>query len=71
MQNQSSAHESTFDTQLIISGESSWKIFKLLTCFLEFYFYHLQVWGVKYNATGSKIVSVSDDKSIIVYNCPL
>ena len=31
----------------------------------------VQVWGAKYNATGSKIASVSDDKSIIVYNCPL
>lgn len=32
---------------------------------------YLQVWGVAYNDNGSKLVSVSDDKNIIVYDCPI
>lgn len=30
----------------------------------------LQVWGVKYNPEGNKIVSCSADKSINIYDCP-
>lgn len=32
---------------------------------------YLQVWGVKYNGNGSKIVSVGDDQEIHVYDCPI
>ena len=31
----------------------------------------LQVWCVTYNDSGTKVASVSDDKSLLVYNCPL
>jgi WD repeat-containing protein 61 len=30
-----------------------------------------QVWGVAYNNDGSKLVSVSEDKSIHLYNIPV
>ncbi|GIY89891.1 WD repeat-containing protein 61 [Caerostris extrusa] len=30
-----------------------------------------QVWGAKYNNGGSRIVSVSDDRSINIYECPV
>ena len=30
----------------------------------------LQVWGVAVNMDNSKIASVSDDNSVIIYNCP-
>lgn len=33
--------------------------------------FNLQVWGVKYNGNGSKIVSVGDDQEIHVYDCPI
>ena len=29
-----------------------------------------QVWSVSVNGTGGKVVSVSDDKSLIIYSCP-
>ena len=31
----------------------------------------LQVWCVTYNDSGTKVASVSDDKSLLVYNCLL
>lgn len=31
----------------------------------------LQVWSVAFNDTGNRLVSVSDDCSLIVYTCPL
>lgn len=34
-------------------------------------FFYLQVWGVKYNGNGSKIVSVGDDQEIHIYDCPV
>ena len=30
-----------------------------------------QVWDIAVNSVGTKLVSVSDDKSIHVYSCPL
>ena len=30
-----------------------------------------QVWCVCYNSTGTRVASVSDDKSLLVYSCPL
>lgn len=35
--------------------------------------YHcpLQVWSVKYNSTGSKIISAGDDRAIHIYDCPM
>lgn len=30
-----------------------------------------QVWTVKYNSTGSKIISAGDDRSIHIYDCPM
>ncbi len=32
---------------------------------------YLQVWSVKYNPTGSKIMSAGDDRAIHVYDCPM
>lgn len=29
-----------------------------------------QVWSAKYNSAGSKIVSVSDDRAVHIYDCP-
>lgn len=29
-----------------------------------------QVWGVRYNPDSNKIVSVAEDKGIVVYSCP-
>lgn len=31
----------------------------------------LQVWGAKFNAESNKILSVSEDKSLNIYDCPL
>ena len=30
-----------------------------------------QVWGVKFNKEGNKLLSVSDDKAMIVYSLPV
>ena len=30
-----------------------------------------QVWDIAVNSVGTKLVSVSDDKSVHVYSCPL
>ena len=30
-----------------------------------------QVWAVKFNTTGDKLLSVSDDKTINVYSIPI
>lgn len=30
-----------------------------------------QVWSVKYNSTGSKIISAGDDRAIHIYDCPM
>ncbi|CAD7672716.1 unnamed protein product [Nyctereutes procyonoides] len=40
------------------------------TCVHSFFNHQDQVWGVKYNGNGSKIVSVGDDQEIHVYDCP-
>lgn len=32
---------------------------------------YLQVWGVRFNTESNKIVSVSEDKSINIYDCPV
>lgn len=31
----------------------------------------LQVWSVKYSGNGMKLVSVSDDKAVHIYDTPL
>lgn len=31
----------------------------------------LQVWSVKYNSKGSKIISAGDDRAIHIYDCPM
>ena len=31
----------------------------------------LQAWCVCYNDSGTRVASVSDDKSLLIYNCPL
>ncbi|XP_034880199.1 WD repeat-containing protein 61 isoform X1 [Mirounga leonina] len=41
------------------------------TCVHTFFDHQDQVWGVKYNGNGSKIVSVGDDQEIHVYDCPV
>lgn len=38
---------------------------------LLFIYLYWQVWGVKYNGNGSKIVSVGDDQEIHIYDCPI
>jgi len=40
-------------------------------CLHTFYEHKDQVWGVAYNNTGSKIVSVGEDKAIVVYEVPV
>lgn len=40
----------------------------LLCLILLFLF---QVWGVSYNHDGNRVVSVSDDKNLLVYNIPV
>ena len=30
-----------------------------------------QVWGVSYNPEGNKVVSVSEDKNILIYDIPV
>merc|ERR1739840_10145 len=41
------------------------------SCVHAFKNQHDQVWCAKYNYDSSKIVSVSEDKNIIVYNSPV
>ncbi|XP_026504231.1 WD repeat-containing protein 61 [Terrapene carolina triunguis] len=41
------------------------------TCVHTFFDHQDQVWGVKYNGNGSKIVSVGDDQEIHIYDCPI
>jgi hypothetical protein len=31
----------------------------------------LQVWCARYNQSGSKIVSVSEDRAVHIYDCPV
>ena len=39
-------------------------------CLHTFYEHTDQVWGVRYNTTGTKIVSVGDDQAVCVYDVP-
>ncbi len=39
-----------------------------VTCQLAFI---VQVWGVAFDSTGKRLASVSDDKSIIIYDTPI
>lgn len=38
-------------------------------CVYIFFDYQDQVWGVKYNGNGLKIVFVGDDQEIYIYDC--
>ncbi|ROL52810.1 WD repeat-containing protein 61, partial [Anabarilius grahami] len=40
------------------------------SCVNTFFDHQDQVWSVKYNPTGSKIVSAGDDRAIHIYDCP-
>uniref|UniRef100_A0A1A8C984 Superkiller complex protein 8 n=1 Tax=Nothobranchius kadleci TaxID=1051664 RepID=A0A1A8C984_NOTKA len=41
------------------------------TCINTFFDHQDQVWSVKYNSNGSKVVSAGDDRAIHIYDCPL
>lgn len=47
------------------------KMFFLNLLLITWSMSYLQVWGVKYNGSGSKIVSVGDDQEIHIYDCPV
>uniref|UniRef100_A0A3B4WW37 Superkiller complex protein 8 n=1 Tax=Seriola lalandi dorsalis TaxID=1841481 RepID=A0A3B4WW37_SERLL len=40
-------------------------------CINTFFDHQDQVWSVKYNSTGSKIISAGDDRAIHIYDCPM
>ncbi|KAK7579630.1 hypothetical protein V9T40_000259 [Parthenolecanium corni] len=58
------------------SSDNTVKVWELLptelqvSCLHTFKEHADQVWCVKYNKSGTNIVSVSDDKSINIYSCP-
>uniref|UniRef100_A0A8I3PI41 Superkiller complex protein 8 n=1 Tax=Canis lupus familiaris TaxID=9615 RepID=A0A8I3PI41_CANLF len=62
-----------------LSGHASWVLnvafcpddTHFVTCVHTFFDHQDQVWGVKYNGNGSKIVSMGDDQEIHVYDCPV
>lgn len=41
-----------------------------MKCVHTFYDNTDQVWGVKYNPAATNIVSVSEDRSITIFECP-
>ncbi|XP_066885540.1 superkiller complex protein 8 isoform X2 [Kogia breviceps] len=56
-----------------VSSDKSVKVWDVgtRTCVHTFFDHQDQVWGVKYNGNGSKIVSVGDDQEIHIYDCPI
>ncbi|EMP27744.1 WD repeat-containing protein 61 [Chelonia mydas] len=56
-----------------VSSDKSVKVWDAgtRTCVHTFFDHQDQVWGVKYNGNGSKIVSVGDDQEIHIYDCPI
>ncbi|XP_019714487.1 WD repeat-containing protein 61-like, partial [Hippocampus comes] len=40
-------------------------------CINTFFDHQDQVWSVKYNNNGSKIISAGDDRAIHIYDCPM
>jgi len=62
------------DSQHFASGssDSTVKVWELSTkqCVHTFAEHSDQVWAVKYNKEGNKLLSVSDDKNINIYNIP-
>ncbi|KAJ7406525.1 WDR61 isoform 12 [Pitangus sulphuratus] len=56
-----------------VSSDKSVKVWDAgtRTCVHTFFDHQDQVWGVKYNGSGSKIVSVGDDQEIHIYDCPV
>ena len=62
------------DNLHIVSGSSDrtvkvWNK-ERMKCVHTFYEHQDQVWGVKYNPTATNIVSVSEDRSINIYEVP-
>ncbi|KAI4826052.1 hypothetical protein KUCAC02_021707 [Chaenocephalus aceratus] len=55
------------------SSDKSVKVWDAGTraCINTFFDHQDQVWSVKYNSTGSKIISAGDDRSIHIYDCPM
>ncbi|KAM5329836.1 LOW QUALITY PROTEIN: WD repeat-containing protein SL1-17-like [Glossophaga mutica] len=54
------------------SSDKSVKVdVEMRTCVHAFFNHQDQVWGVKCNRNGSKIVSVRDDQEIHIYDCPI
>ncbi len=43
---------------------------KRMKCIHTFYDHQEQVWGVAYNPSATNIMSVSEDRSINIYECP-
>ena len=42
-----------------------------MKCVHTFFDHQDQVWGVKYNQAATNIVSVSEDRSLNIYECPV
>ncbi len=43
---------------------------KRMKCIHTFHEHQEQVWGVAYNSSATNIMSVSEDRSINIYECP-
>lgn len=54
------------------SSDKSVKVWELSSkqCVHTFNEHSDQVWGVKYNPDSNKIMSVSEDRNINIYDCP-
>ncbi|KAF8778448.1 WD repeat-containing protein 61 [Argiope bruennichi] len=56
-----------------VSSDKTVKVWEIATreCIHTFNEHSDQVWSARYNHNGSKIVSVSDDRMINIYECPV